>query len=115
MGLIFSYDIFRQVCAFSLIRSRAPWPSGPTIALSIGDGYGFLSALIKEVWSDTTVCLVDLGKTLLFQAHHLGRAFPGAAHVLFGDTEVEDVSGVDFVYCPAERLADWPRGGAFSW
>jgi len=73
--------------------------------INIGDGDGFLSALIKEAFPRASICLVDLGKTLLFQAHYCIRLHPNASHVLVSESDKgADYSGADFLYCPAEHL-----------
>jgi len=65
----------------------------------IGDGYGFLSAMIKSVYPDTRLVMVDIGKTLLFQAETCRKIYGTSSHALVGGSE-----DADFIYCPAERL-----------
>lgn len=104
MGLKFTNDCFRQVCVFALIRSKLKTDS-PRV-LIIGDGYGFLSGLIKKMLPEAKLCLIDLGKTLFFQALDLQKAFPQAKHFLASENKVAASSqgGIDFVYCPAQCL-----------
>lgn len=105
MGFPFTYDCFRQVCALSLILNYLPKKKELRV-LNIGDGYGFLSALIKEIIPEAKICLVDLGKTLLFQAHYCLKAHPQKKHALIvNGTEQEQIRyDADFIYCPAEEL-----------
>lgn len=101
MGLNFTYDAFRQVCALAVLE---PYLKKTDLRImNIGDGYGFLSALIKKQYPQAKISLVDLGKTLLFQAHYCQRAFPQARFYLVKKNEAVDQQA-DFVLCPAEDL-----------
>lgn len=110
MGLLFSYDCFRYVCSLNMIMNRMRMKDRKRInIINIGDGYGFLSALIKEVFPDSLICLVDLGKTLLFQAYYCSKSHPDRSHFLitdFNKNEIKetDIANIDFLYCPAEFL-----------
>jgi hypothetical protein len=74
-GFAFSYDCFRQVCSLNLIMNQRTNKERLSI-INIGDGYGLLSALIKESFPNSLICLVDFGKTLLFQAYYCEKAHP---------------------------------------
>lgn len=107
MGLVFSYDCFRQVCSLNLIMEKVVMKKERLTVINIGDGYGFLSALIKELFPNSLICLVDIGKTLLFQAYYCRKAHPDCPHRL-----VSDLNGTvhppdsGFLYCPAEYLEE---------
>jgi len=105
MGFKFSYDFFRQVCALNLIMKHVD-KSGKLRILNIGDGYGFLSVLIKEIFPGSSICLVDIGRTLLFQAYYCGISHPGCRHSLVIDETFRpsNLNDSDFIYCPAEEL-----------
>ncbi len=105
MGLYFTYDCFRQLCAWHLISQKLKNKRNLKI-INIGDGYGFLSAFIKEMMPDAKICLVDLGKTLLFQAHYCFSAHSNYSHALVSDLSQPDIQNItaDFIYCPAELL-----------
>lgn len=104
MGLDPTNTVFRQVCLLEALSRHMPenMGNGSPRALIIGDGIGVLSVLFKYLFPRVKVVLVDLGKTLMFQAHHVHRAFPDADHRLA--TDGGDLSGADFVYCPTEDL-----------
>lgn len=110
MGLLFSYDCFRYVCSLNLIMSKMKVKDKKRLnIIIIGDGYGVLSALIKEVFPSSLICLVDLGKTLLFQAYYCGKSHPDHSHFLITDINSDEIyesgiSNADFLYCPAEYL-----------
>jgi hypothetical protein len=110
MGLHFSQDAFRQVCTAALLTrqlERSPLTGGaPNTIVAIGDGHGILAALLHSAFPAAQIWLIDLGPTLLFQASHLGRAFPATTHVIAD--EGVGTSGASFVYCPAERADSLP-------
>jgi hypothetical protein len=108
MGFIFSYDCFRQVCVLNLIikEMKDIGIKGKRLnVINIGDGYGFLSVLIKEVIPNSSICLVDLGKTLLFQAYYCNKVHPKCSHALVLGDEL-DQTNCDFIYCPAEHIEE---------
>jgi SAM-dependent methyltransferase len=99
MDVPFVWGSFRQLCALELMTRYA---KDPSTILVIGDGYGFLSAMLKELYPKARIVLIDLGKTLLFQVFHVTKAFPGAGHALAGEGDG------DFVYCPADQIDRLP-------
>lgn len=101
MGLFFAYDAFRQVCAFHFLEEYLRKPG--IKVLNIGDGYGFLSALIRQWNPSAQLICVDLGKTLFFQAYFCQKAFPRERMALAGH-EAEDFEKAGFIFCPADRL-----------
>ncbi len=101
MGLAFSYDCFRQICSLVFIRQYLEEKKRLNVIL-IGDGYGFLASLIKQIYPDSVILLIDLGKILLFQAYYCGKAHPDAAHYLV--TKELEQNDYDFIYCPSENL-----------
>lgn len=100
----FTFDVFRQLYGLRAILTNLP----PKLkgrgmrVLMIGDGYGILSAVFKTVMPESTLVLIDLGKTLVLQAHYCQLAHPEKAHRLFNQSE--SLKTADFVYCPAENL-----------
>lgn len=106
MGLTFTYDCFRQACTVTLLTRHIPMNKKMRV-INIGDGYGFLSSLIKEVFPHTQLCLVDLGKTLFFQSYYCQKAFARKKHFLVSkDLAGSDIDAdADFIYCPAEHLS----------
>jgi hypothetical protein len=106
MGLDPTLDVFRYVCTLTLLEKHVPTPLGaaPIRALMIGDGYGVLAALLKARFPEARLILVDIGKTLLFQAYYCQLAHPQAQHMIIGKNAGEEES--DFLYCPAERISE---------
>jgi hypothetical protein len=104
MGLDVTFTVFKQICNVELIERHLSHDlrSKGMRVLMIGDGIGGLSALFKAVFPGSTVVMVDIGKSLLYQAYYVQKAHPDAIHRLAN--EVTDLNGVDFVYCPAEDL-----------
>jgi len=105
MGLFFTYESFRQMCSLVLIRRHLKERKRINVII-IGDGYGFFSSLIKEIYPDSRILLVDLGWILLFQAYYCGKAHPDATHYLVTPSAklVQNQLDYDFIYCPAENL-----------
>jgi len=105
MGLDLTSDLIRQLFNLALIKrnlANADIHHQELTFLMIGDGYGVLSALTKAVFPLSTIVLVDLGKTLLFQAYYCQLAHPTLSHRLVEpDATLEHA---DFVYCSAEQL-----------
>jgi len=106
MGLSFTHDAFRQVCSLSLIKQNLSegHQQKRMRILIIGDGYGFLGSLFKEIFPNSSIVLVDLGKVLMFQAYYCQKAHPGKVHRLVSKGERKNLDSCDFVYCPAEYL-----------
>ncbi|MDP8212637.1 MAG: putative sugar O-methyltransferase [Candidatus Zapsychrus exili] len=105
MGFHFSYECFRQVCSFIVFSKDIPKDKEIRV-INIGDGYGFMSNLIKEVFPNAKICLVDLGKTLLFQANFCNKVHKNARHYLVSKDSFAQKLALDsdFLYCPAENL-----------
>lgn len=98
-----SYDVFRQLCALSLIKRYLSFKAEDSLkALIIGDGYGFLSGMVHTLYPRSRITLVDIGSTLLFQALSLQSVFPDCVHGLM---PFEKDPEADFVYCKAEEIA----------
>lgn len=111
MGVYFSFDCFKQACSLSLIKRNLSesMKNKHLIFLVIGDGYGFLSSLIKRIFPDSTIVLVDLGKTLLFQVFYCQKVHPDCVH--YGINQMNTINKkevkfkqYDFIYCPTEFL-----------
>ena len=104
MGLDMTHTVFRQLCTVELVERHLSIAAQEERLrfLVIGDGAGVLSGLLKEVFADSSITLVDIGKTLLYQAYHLQRAFPNQRHSLVGDG-IEAVDS-DLIYCSTEDL-----------
>ena len=105
MGLFFTYECFRQMCSLVLIRRHLKKRKRINVII-IGDGYGFFSSLIKEIYPDSRILLVDLGWVLLFQTYYCAKAHPDAEHYLVTPSAklVQNQLDYDFIYCPAENL-----------
>jgi len=104
MGLDSTLDVFRQICTLQVLQRYLPdeMRQKRIHVLMVGDGFGVLSALFKSVFPNSTVVMVDIGKTLIFQAFHCQKAFPNSIHE--SADSIFDIDTIDFVYCPAEDL-----------
>lgn len=101
IGSYLSYDCFRQTASLSAICEHFKADRKDVFdVLIIGDGYGFLSSLMKKRYPKCRIVLADIGNVLFFQAVNLQKIFPGHQHCLAEDGH----DGSDFIYCPTERL-----------
>ena len=104
LGLSMTYTMFRYICTLALLRRYVnEYVNEQDIKiLSIGDGIGVLSVLIKSEFPECRLVMVDLGKTLIYQAYYIGFAYPDSVHELSsGDHQL---AGSEVIYCPAEFL-----------
>lgn len=76
---VFNFYVFKSTCALAVLTDHwlAYGLSPRTFAL-IGDGYGFLSALIRRWQPGARLYCIDLPKMLVFQASTHEKADPGA-------------------------------------
>ncbi len=100
-----SYDCFRQICAFRMIKKYLKFNENDKLnVLIISDGYGFLSLLIKVIYPKAVISLIDIGKILLFQCINIQRIFSSCNHCEVSSAEYVASGIEDFIYCPAENL-----------
>jgi len=106
MGLDLTFTVFRQVCSLELILQHLPdyLREKRVNILVIGDGAGVISALLKAEFPDSTIALVDIGKTLFYQSYHMQKAYPNLRHKMSGDAA--NPEDADFAFCATERLND---------
>ncbi|GAG14167.1 unnamed protein product, partial [marine sediment metagenome] len=76
--------------------------------LIIGDGYGFLSSLLKSLYPNSKITLIDIGKVLLFPAVNLQIIHPHCNHTFIDSTNL-NTKNFDFLYVPAENI--WNLNG----
>lgn len=94
MGHPFTYDCFRQICTYALLYLHVQGNR----YLMIGDGIGFLSVFIKTMNPKAHLCLVDLGKTLYFQAMMASRVHPNISTKLITEHSTTDISDISDNY-----------------
>jgi len=74
------FYVFKTACALALLIDHfAAHALRPRTVMLIGDGEGFLGALLRRVLSGTTIWSVDLPKQLVFQARTYSAAEPQVA------------------------------------
>ncbi len=69
LGCGMDFYVFRSACALAVLMEH--WDSynlSPKRFAIIGDGYGFLGALIRRMVPDCRLYTIDLSKVLIFQA-----------------------------------------------
>jgi hypothetical protein len=104
LRLQLNFDAVRQALSWAALEPYLA-SRGPLTWCVIGDGYGIFSGLIKAIQPNSTIHLIDLPKTLVFQAVYLQMMHPEASHALGAGP-----ASLDFVYHPAPELPEL-RGG----
>lgn len=82
------FHVFNQVCALAVLADH--WDANrlsPSTFALIGDGEGFLGALIARWLPTARLYAIDLPKGLVFQASLHARAHPLRARSVFDGTE----------------------------
>jgi putative sugar O-methyltransferase len=70
----------------------------------IGDGYGTTGQIIKEIFPNSSITYINLGRALVFDAAFSFQAFPNASHN-FIEPNSSNI-GSDFNYIAAEDLQE---------
>jgi len=100
-----TYNCFRQICSLILIKKHLNVDLNKRFdVVIIGDGHGVMAFLIKELFPNSRITLIDIGKVLLFQAVNLQLIFPECSHILIENGEI-GVSEFDFLYVPSEKIS----------
>lgn len=100
-----SPECFRQICSLSVIRKYFKAEDIDKFhIIIIGDGSGFLSSLLKKIYLNSKITLVDIGKVLLFQAVNLQKIYPNCIHSILLGENSNNFNKFDFLYVPAEKL-----------
>ncbi|MBO1224074.1 MAG: putative sugar O-methyltransferase [Candidatus Scalindua sediminis] len=114
---LFDYDFVRQVLSLHEILKQLgvktlddkhyPLSSqGIKVACVIGDGYGYLSALLRVVDSGIKVISVNLGRTLFFDVLYSQKYLPMQNTVLLrkeDNNKLELLAKHNLVFCEAEN------------
>jgi len=116
-GLLFDYDFVKQLLSFNEILKQLgvkilddkhyPLSSQSIkVACVIGDGYGYLSALLRVVDPGLKVISINLGRTLFFDVFFSQEYLPLENPVLLrkeGKNKLELLAKHDLVFCEAEN------------
>jgi len=102
-GQIFGYDMTRMALTVDFLQREIGNLDGKTFCL-IGDGYGRLGSLLKEVYPNSRIIYINLGKTLLFDYIYSLKAHPSSQHLL---KRVDGEPFADFTYIEAESYRKW--------
>jgi hypothetical protein len=78
-----TFDVWRQAVSLALLQDHwAAHQLHPTTFALIGEGYGFLGALIRRAIPEARIYYIDLPKILVFQADTHRKADPEAKMTL---------------------------------
>ena len=109
MGVLFSFDHAKQILSFSMIDRYQLFVKKGMVCV-IGDGYGFLTNLIKRCFPEKTVICVNLGRNLIFDVICVEKMLPKERVILvkdgsdFGHFGKIDHGGIYFVEAEKYRL-----------
>jgi putative sugar O-methyltransferase len=95
-----SYDVARMAKTIEFINKNIKDKYEKIII--IGDGYGTLGSLFKEIYPQKTIIYINLGRTLAFDAYYSQCSFPNLEHKLI--SLKSDVLSSDFNYIEAENI-----------
>lgn len=105
-GRVVSFDCVKQILAVDLLRRHGVLRDVKT-AVVVGDGYGYMTALLGAVLPEARIVCVNLGNILFFDAYYVGQAFPNEEYGLNAITG----NGHRFIFLEAEHyeaLRDLP-------
>lgn len=72
---LFDFDCIKQVASLTAVNNHVDLASLKSFCV-IGDGYGFMSSLLHQLFPDSSVLTVNLGKTLFFDVFYSRVAHP---------------------------------------
>ncbi|MBI4256644.1 hypothetical protein HY626_01140 [Candidatus Uhrbacteria bacterium] len=102
-----NFYVFKSTCALAVLAEHwAAYRLSPRTLALIGDGYGFLGALIRRWQPGSRLYCIDLPKMLVFQANTHGKADPGARMSVLS---ANDSEGADITFVlpqDIERIPD---------
>ena len=97
------FDCVKQMLTASLLFKLKLLDRAKLIAI-IGDGYGFMTSLIKMLCPESTVIDVNLGRVLFFDVSYTKKVFPQARTILIDKkAEIEDFQKHSFIFLEAEK------------
>ena len=82
MNVIFGFDQAKSVLIYDVLNQYKLFQQNGSICI-IGDGYGFMGSLIKEINPESHVIYVNLSKNLMLDALGLSKCFPQESACLF--------------------------------
>mgnify|MGYP000964842155 CR=1 FL=1 len=112
IGLL-TYDSLRQA---ALAANLAKWIGkigiSPKQICMIGDGYGVLGFLLKQIYPKSKITFIDIGNTLTFCSIFIGKNFNNNSFSLLGPSSTKmreknnspEVDSSDFCFIPAENI-----------
>jgi len=74
-NIIFGFSHLKNLLSYDLINSYGLF-NQPGYICIIGDGYGFLGTLIKNLLPKAKIIFVNLGRQLLFDIYYFSKIFP---------------------------------------
>jgi len=69
------FDCVKQILCVNLLY-KCDILKKVNIAVVIGDGYGYMTALLKTILPGATIICINLGRILFFDVYYIGNNFP---------------------------------------
>lgn len=69
----------------------------------IGDGFGYLTSVLRALYPEKKIFNVNLGRQLLYDYILLRQAFPEEKIILLNDASVQDAVSATTIFIPAEK------------
>ncbi|MDD5439159.1 MAG: putative sugar O-methyltransferase [Candidatus Omnitrophica bacterium] len=102
-GRIVEFDCVKQILTVDLLLKQGLLDRAGLITV-IGDGFGYMTSLVKALCPQATIVSVNLGRVLFFDALYTQKVFPDAKAVLVKDRrDIEDFRSYSFVFLEAEK------------
>lgn len=95
-GRLYDFDCLKQVLTLQFIRTEIDSNKINTICI-IGDGYGFLGQLCKQLWPTKNIISINIGKTLFFDVFYTLNDFSNTKHKLLSDQDHLLSNGINFI------------------
>jgi hypothetical protein len=107
MNVIFGFDQAKSVLIYDTLNQYKIFQQNGSICI-IGDGYGFMGSLIKEINPESHVIYVNLRQNLMLDALGFGMCFPQESACLFDRSASPATIGDDShtIFLTAENYAE---------
>ncbi|MBF0594894.1 MAG: putative sugar O-methyltransferase [Candidatus Omnitrophica bacterium] len=101
-----NFDEVKQIIMGHILKASGVLEKTKTVAV-IGDGYGFMSCLLRQLLPQTTIISVNLGKMLFFDMLYVAKVFPDNKMFLWRDDReyLSYLKAPSMVFLEAERCA----------
>ncbi len=75
------FDCVKQMLSVDLMNKHEVLNKAKTIVV-IGDGYGYMTALLRTIVPEAKIICINLGRVLFFDVYYVGKNFPNEKYAL---------------------------------